>query len=111
MWRAPLSEPKYADVSISYADEGKVAIVALNRPKKYNALNFDMFFQLKECFEYLGRSGSEVRAIVFTGTGKHFTAGIDLFAVPQDLQALNEKSEESDPGRAAVAFYPVVKAL
>ena len=44
MWRAPLSEPKHADISISYADEGKVAIVALNRPKKYNALNFDMFF-------------------------------------------------------------------
>ena len=41
--------------------------------------------------EYLERPGSEVRAIVFTGWGKHFTAGIDLFKVPQDLQSLQAK--------------------
>ena len=59
--------------------------MAFNRPKKYNALNFDMFYQLKEVFEYLDRAESAVRVVILTGKGKHFTAGIDLFAVPADL--------------------------
>ena len=37
-----------------------------------------MFDMIKEVFEYLGRNGSDVRAIVFAGEGKHFTAGLDL---------------------------------
>lgn len=70
-----------------------------------------MFYQLKEVFEYLDRAESAVRVVILTGKGKHFTAGIDLFAVPADLQTLNQKADDSDPGRAAVAFYPVVKQL
>ena len=86
MWRAPLQAPNCAEISISYANADEtVAIVSFNRPKKLNALNFDMFFQLKECFEYLDRLESPVRAIILTGAGKHFTAGIDLMAVPKDL--------------------------
>ena len=30
---------------------------------------------------------------------------------PQDLQSLNAKGQETDPGRAAVDFFPAVKAL
>lgn len=53
-------------------------------------------------FEYLDRDGSEIRAIVFTGSGKNFTAGIDLLSAPMDLMKVREKATESDPGRAAV---------
>jgi enoyl-CoA hydratase/carnithine racemase len=58
-------------------------------------------------FEYLGRIGSQVRAIVFTGAGKNFTAGIDLFSAPTDLIKVREKAAVSDPGRAAVMFQPI----
>ena len=111
MWRAPKTEPNFPEVTLKYLDEGKVAVVSLNRPKKLNAIVWDHFYQLKECFEYLGRSGSEVRAIVFTGAGKHFTAGIDLMSAPQELLKLKEKADESDAGRAAIAFFPGVEPL
>lgn len=107
MWRTPLVDPNLKEINISYLKEGQVAIVSLNRPQKHNALTFDTFFQLQTVFKYLGRSGSDVRAIIFTGEGKNLTAGIDLFVAPMDLLKLREKEEETDPGRAAIMFIPV----
>ena len=52
-----------------------------------------------------------MRAIVFAGAGKNFSAGIDLFAIMQDSMKLKEKSDETDPGRYAVEFFPVVEGL
>ena len=99
-------------MTIEYTDESQqVAIVSISRNKKMNALSFNTFVMIREVFEYLGRIGSPVRAIVFTGKGKHFTAGIDLFEVPQDLQSLLAKADETDPGRAAIEFLPAVKIL
>ena len=53
-------------------------MVSFNRTKKYNAITFEMFDMFKEVVQYLGRNGSDVRAIVLTGKGKHFSAGLDL---------------------------------
>ena len=111
MWRAPKAEPNFKEVTLRYIDEGKVAILSINRPKKHNAIAWDHLFQLKECLEYLGRTGSEVRAIVLTGEGKNFTAGIDFMMAAPDLVKLNEKAQETDPARAAVEFFPVVEGL
>ena len=52
-----------------------------------------------------------MRAIVFTGAGNNFTAGIDLFSAPMDLLKVREKADESDPGRAAVMFLPVAENI
>ena len=56
----------------------------------------------------MGNTGSEVRCIILTGTGKHFTAGLDLTSA-MDLQ--NIKAENSDAARNAFAFFNVVKPL
>ena len=88
-----------------------MAIVSFNRARKHNAIHWDHLFQLKECLEYLGRIGSEVRAIVLTGEGKNFTAGIDVMGAAPDLNKLNEKSQETDPARAAADFFPVVAGI
>ena len=66
------------DLEVKLIDEERVAIVAFNKPKKYNAITFEFFADIKKCFEMLGRPGSTVRAIVLKGNGKHFTAGLDL---------------------------------
>ena len=73
-----MEEPKHVDFDLKYVDEGKVAVLAFNRPKKFNALTWEHFSQLKIFIEYLGRVGSDVKAIVLTGIGAHFSAGLDL---------------------------------
>jgi enoyl-CoA hydratase/carnithine racemase len=49
--------------------------VQLARPDKRNALSDPLILQLQACFAQLP---SEVRAVVISGEGKHFCAGLDL---------------------------------
>ena len=55
--------------------QGAIAIVTINRPTKRNALNEKMWRTLKEMFENFE---PDVRAVVLTGAGQHFCAGLDL---------------------------------
>ncbi|RPH64354.1 MAG: crotonase/enoyl-CoA hydratase family protein, partial [Burkholderiales bacterium] len=55
--------------------DGAIASVRLNRPAKRNALSDPMITQLHTCFVNLPDS---VRAIVLSGEGDHFCAGLDL---------------------------------
>lgn len=54
---------------------GAVAHVRLNRPTKRNAVNDTLVAQLHTCFVNLPET---VRAVVLTGEGDHFCAGLDL---------------------------------
>ena len=76
--------------------EGGVAHVELARPEKLNAMDRDMFAAIGDAFRSLGRDPA-VRAIVLSGRGKHFTAGLDL------EYASKQFPPSSDPGRAAEA--------
>lgn len=62
-------------VTISIA-EG-VADVRLNRPEKYNALSPDMFKAIVAAGEELAEA-KEVRAVVLSGNGRGFCAGLDM---------------------------------
>jgi (methylthio)acryloyl-CoA hydratase len=55
--------------------QGAIAIVTINRPAKRNALNEGMWRMLKETFDSFE---PDVRAVVLTGAGQHFSAGLDL---------------------------------
>jgi enoyl-CoA hydratase/carnithine racemase len=61
--------------AISIRREGAVAVIRLNRPEKRNALADDMVLAIGEA---LDRLSPEVKAIVLTGSGEHFCAGLDL---------------------------------
>lgn len=63
--------------SVLYGIEDKVAVIALNRPEKMNALNHDMWVQLDEHF-IRADEDPEVRAIVLVGEGRAFCSGADL---------------------------------
>jgi enoyl-CoA hydratase/carnithine racemase len=53
-----------------------VATITLDRPKRLNALTFEVYKELAETFETLD-SLDEVRAIVITGRGRGFCSGGD----------------------------------
>ena len=62
-------------VTVEIADH--VADVRLSRPDKRNALDMQMFYELVKAGEALAFD-RDVRAIVLSGEGKSFCAGIDL---------------------------------
>jgi 2-(1,2-epoxy-1,2-dihydrophenyl)acetyl-CoA isomerase len=63
--------------NISFTREGAVAVLALNRPEKYNAVNLPMHHDLQAALKLVARD-QEIRALVLTGEGKAFCAGQDL---------------------------------
>jgi enoyl-CoA hydratase/carnithine racemase len=62
-------------VTVEIADG--VADVRLNRPDKYNALSGDMFKAIIAAGESLA-AAPEVRAVVLSGNGRGFCAGLDM---------------------------------
>jgi enoyl-CoA hydratase len=79
---------------IAVAIKDGVAHMELARPDKFNAMDHDMFAAIGDTFRALGRDG-RVRAILLSGRGKHFTAGLDL------EYASRQFAPNPDPGRAA----------
>ncbi len=54
-----------------------IAHVQINRPEKYNAMNAPFWSEIVEIFNWIDETDA-VRAVVISGAGKHFSAGIDL---------------------------------
>ena len=54
-----------------------VRIITLNRPSKYNAVNYQMY---RDWIDALSSAASDtnVNAVVLTGTGKYYCSGNDL---------------------------------
>src|SRR5260221_2738972 len=78
-------------------DADGCATVTLNRPPKRNAINLAMWHGLRTTFEELGRA-QDVRSILLTGGGGHFSAGADLseFATLRATIALGLAYEEAE---------------
>ena len=54
-----------------------VAHVIMNRPDSFNVMDGAYWTEIREIFETLS-DNPEVRAVVLSSTGKHYTAGMDL---------------------------------
>lgn len=62
--------------SVSLSIDAHIAHVELNRPTKHNAVSFDMFGELAEIGDRIAADNA-VRAVVLSGAGDNFCAGID----------------------------------
>lgn len=60
---------------VTYAVDGDIALVGLNRPGKRNAISDAVIEALDEVVQ---RASAEARAAVLFGAGDHFSAGLDL---------------------------------
>ena len=73
---------------IEVHEEAGVALVTLNRPDANNALNRELSEAIIATFGELAASES-VRAIVLTGAGRVFCAGVDLKALTDEPELLS----------------------
>ena len=91
--------------SITYALDGAVATVTLNRPDALNALTVDMKIALREALERAAEDAA-VRAVVLTGAGRGFCVGQDLREHADGLAA-------GDIALSTVRdhYNPIVRAL
>lgn len=71
--------------------DGGVADVRLNRPEKYNALSTEMFKAIINTGERLAEA-REVRAVVLSGNGRGFCAGLDMERM-KDLASPQRETE------------------
>lgn len=69
--------------------------VELNRPDKRNAMNGTFWREMVDCFRQIA-DDADCRAVVLTGAGKIFTAGLDLMDMGSNLM-----SSDLEPSRRA----------
>lgn len=60
----------------------RIAHVQINRPEKINAMNADFWSEIREVFAWI-EDTPEVRVVVLSGAGQHFSSGIDLMLLAQ----------------------------
>lgn len=65
----------YQAFKVQLSDQ--VAHVQINRPDKVNAMNAAFWREIIEIFRWIDEH-DEIRAVVISGAGKHFSSGIDL---------------------------------
>jgi enoyl-CoA hydratase len=66
---------QYTAFSVELADN--IAHVQINRPEKINSMNAAFWSEIVEIFQWIDDT-DEVRVVVLSGNGKHFSSGIDL---------------------------------
>lgn len=102
IYKVSVVEFKSFNVEVS----NHIAHVQMSRPEVLNSMNMDFWLELPQCVQALDQSG-DVRVIVISSTGKHFSAGMDL-SVFSDPKAT---PMTGDPGRMGENLRRVVMQL
>ncbi|WP_262692284.1 crotonase/enoyl-CoA hydratase family protein [Kordiimonas aestuarii] len=102
--------------------DGSTAIMTLNRPERMNAFTPTMAAEMEAAFDAVDGDGN-VRALVVTGAGRAFCAGMDL-ATSGNVFGLDESIDPASPamernrdtgGRVVLRLYrmkkPVIGAI
>src|SRR3990172_7353996 len=85
---------------------GAVGTIVLNRQERRNALSRAMVAGLQQALDDLHQE-KRVRAVVLTGAGTAFCAGLDIHEM-QSLANLPEQEQEREWGAAAEAYRELV---
>lgn len=62
-------------ISLEVIDSA-IGVLKINRPDKNNTMSFSMFRQFKQAVHQLDND-SNIRVIIITREGDHFTSGLD----------------------------------
>jgi enoyl-CoA hydratase len=92
---------QYTAFTVELVD--KIAHVQINRPEKINSMNAAFWSEIVEIIQWVDDT-DEVRVVVLSGAGKHFSSGIDLIAACDMRYAAEDAQfsiKEIDIGMAA----------
>lgn len=102
--------------TIEYQRDNRVIKVWLNRPEVHNAFNSTMLKELAAILDEIDRS-EEIRAVIFSGRGKSFSAGADLNWMKEMVDYSYEENLK-DSAMISEVFYriynlkkPVIAAI
>ena len=84
-----------------------IAHIRFNRPEKRNSMNEDFWTMFPKEVEGLDDSG-EIRALIVSSTGPHFSAGIDLSMFKDDIV---ENETDNELGRSRGYFLQQLRFL
>ena len=87
--------------------DNSIAHIRFNRPEKRNSMNEDFWTMFPKEVEELDDSG-EIRALIVSSTGPHFSAGIDLSMFKDDIV---ENETDNEMGRSRGYFLQQLKFL
>lgn len=62
---------------ITYEKENSYVIITFNRPNVLNAMNLQLWHELREVLEKI-KHDEKIKVIIFTGAGRAFSSGADL---------------------------------
>src|SRR6478752_6592163 len=78
--RRPLRGYAARHFRFTTSEDGRVATIALNRPKRKNPLTFDSYVELRDLFGQL-KYATDVHAVIVTGAGNNFCSGGDVHEI------------------------------
>ncbi|BAX94402.1 enoyl-CoA hydratase [Mycobacterium shigaense] len=82
------------DLVLLSEDSGGVRTLTLNRPRRKNAINPELWVALRHALDEAGRDRA-VRALVITGAGGSFCSGADI-SVPDDVHPKHKLQRLTD---------------
>ncbi len=92
-------------------DQGGLATLILNRPEKLNALNVEMFVEMRTHVESIAGQTDQIGLVVVRGAGKCFSAGHDLADIAQGERPPKPNFQADTIERLANLPQPVISAV
>jgi enoyl-CoA hydratase/carnithine racemase len=93
---------------ITYTNDGPVALIRLERPEKLNAFTFRMIADLRTLVDRAAADQDAV-GIVITGSGRGFSAGLDLEDLARSTRGEAPASESVDPDELPALFSHLLR--
>ena len=95
--------PEKRDILL-YREEGRIAIIEINRPDKKNALNWGCWQLFNEYFDQID-TNPDIRALVITGHQEDvFSAGVDVTPTDQFITDMFQALENRDTEKLIEGF-------
>jgi enoyl-CoA hydratase/carnithine racemase len=96
-------------VNVTYRVEGPAGLVVLDRPEKLNAFTFRMVEEIRSVVDEAAADPSVV-AVVITGNGRGFSAGLDTGDLAKSASgAVASSSRAADPDELPALFSHILR--